>query len=51
MLLVNNSGDWDHVYAPRLHAPWPGITPTDLIFPMFLFLVGVFDRIGPCAAT
>ena len=41
MLLVNNPGDWNHVYAPLLHAPWHGITPTDLIFPLFLFIVGV----------
>ncbi|HEV8693078.1 MAG TPA: heparan-alpha-glucosaminide N-acetyltransferase domain-containing protein, partial [Lysobacter sp.] len=41
MLLVNNPGDWGHVYAPLLHAGWNGITPTDLIFPMFLFVVGV----------
>lgn len=41
MLLVNNPGDWSHVYAPLLHAPWHGITPTDLIFPLFLFVVGV----------
>ena len=41
MLLVNNPGDWSHVYAPLLHAPWHGCTPTDLIFPFFLFLVGV----------
>lgn len=41
MLLVNNPGDWAHVYAPLLHAQWHGCTPTDLIFPMFLFIVGV----------
>ena len=41
MLLVNNPGDWGHVYAPLLHAEWHGITPTDLIFPLFLFIVGV----------
>lgn len=41
MLLVNNPGDWSHVYAPLLHAPWHGITPADLIFPLFLFMVGV----------
>lgn len=41
MLLVNNPGDWGHVYAPLLHAQWNGCTPTDLIFPMFLFIVGV----------
>lgn len=41
MLLVNNPGDWGHVYAPLLHAPWHGCTAADLIFPMFLFIVGV----------
>jgi predicted acyltransferase len=41
MLLVNNPGDWGHVYAPLLHADWHGFTPTDLIFPLFLFIVGV----------
>lgn len=41
MLLVNNPGDWGHVYAPLEHAVWHGFTPTDLIFPMFLFIVGV----------
>ncbi|WP_116108212.1 acyltransferase family protein [Lewinella sp. IMCC34191] len=40
MILVNNPGDWGNVYAPFLHAPWHGYTPTDLIFPFFLFLVG-----------
>lgn len=41
MLLVNDPGDWDHVYAPLDHAPWNGCTPTDLVFPFFLFVVGV----------
>lgn len=41
MILVNNPGDWNHVYAPLLHAHWNGCTPTDLIFPFFLFIVGV----------
>jgi predicted acyltransferase len=41
MILVNNPGSWDHVYAPLLHAEWHGWTPTDLIFPFFLFIVGV----------
>ena len=41
MLLVNNPGDWNHVYAPLLHADWHGFTPTDLIFPLFLFIAGV----------
>ena len=41
MVIVNNPGDWGTVYAPLLHAPWDGWTPTDLIFPFFLFIVGV----------
>ena len=41
MLLVNNPGDWAYVYAPLLHADWHGFTPTDLIFPLFLFIAGV----------
>lgn len=41
MLLVNNPGDWGHVYGPLLHAEWHGFTPTDLIFPLFLFIAGV----------
>jgi predicted acyltransferase len=41
MLLVNNAGDWDHVCAPLKHAEWHGCTATDLIFPFFLFIVGV----------
>ncbi|UCF20259.1 MAG: DUF5009 domain-containing protein [Gemmatimonadota bacterium] len=41
MILVNNPGSWSHVYAPLRHAPWHGWTPTDLIFPFFLFIVGV----------
>lgn len=41
MVIVNNPGDWGTVYAPLLHAPWHGLTPTDLIFPFFLFIVGV----------
>lgn len=41
MVIVNNPGDWGHVYAPLRHAPWHGWTPTDLIFPFFVFIVGV----------
>ena len=41
MILVNNPGDWEHVYAPLEHSKWNGCTPTDLIFPFFLFMVGV----------
>jgi predicted acyltransferase len=41
MILVNNPGSWAHIYAPLRHAEWHGCTPTDLIFPFFLFIVGV----------
>lgn len=41
MILVNNPGDWGKLYAPLAHAPWHGWTPTDLVFPFFLFMVGV----------
>ncbi len=41
MILVNNPGSWDSVYSPLLHAHWNGCTPTDLVFPFFLFIVGV----------
>lgn len=41
MILVNDAGDWGHIYWPLGHAPWHGWTPTDLIFPFFLFIVGV----------
>ncbi|HEY0059351.1 MAG TPA: DUF5009 domain-containing protein [Flavisolibacter sp.] len=40
MILVNNPGSWSHIYGPLKHAPWHGITPTDLVFPFFLFAVG-----------
>jgi predicted acyltransferase len=41
MILVNNPGSWSHIYGPLKHAAWHGWTPTDLIFPFFLFIVGV----------
>lgn len=41
MILVNTPGTWSAVYAPLLHAEWNGLTPTDLVFPFFLFIVGV----------
>ena len=41
MILVNNPGDWGNIYAPLKHAEWHGCTPTDLVFPFFLFIVGV----------
>ena len=40
MILVNNPGSWSHMYAPLDHASWHGCTPTDLVFPFFLFAVG-----------
>ncbi|HRK29719.1 MAG TPA: heparan-alpha-glucosaminide N-acetyltransferase domain-containing protein [Tepidisphaeraceae bacterium] len=41
MILVNNPGSWSHMYPPLAHAQWHGCTPTDWIFPFFLFIVGV----------
>ncbi|WEN15677.1 heparan-alpha-glucosaminide N-acetyltransferase domain-containing protein [Rhodanobacter sp. AS-Z3] len=41
MLLVNDPGDWSHVYWPLEHSAWNGCTPTDLVFPFFLFVLGV----------
>lgn len=41
MILVNNPGSWEHIYPPLRHAAWHGCTFTDLIFPFFLFIVGV----------
>lgn len=41
MILVNNPGSWSNIYGPLKHAAWHGWTPTDLIFPFFLFIVGV----------
>ena len=41
MILVNNPGTWSSIYGPLRHAEWHGITPTDYIFPFFLFIVGV----------
>jgi predicted acyltransferase len=40
MILVNNPGSWQHIYTPLEHAAWHGLTPTDLVFPFFLFAVG-----------
>jgi len=41
MILVNNPGSWSHIYPPLRHAEWCGLTPTDLIFPFFMFIMGV----------
>src|SRR5512133_1348764 len=40
MILVNNPGSWSKVFPPLRHAAWSGCTPTDLVFPFFLFIVG-----------
>lgn len=41
MITVNNPGTWSHIYAPLRHAAWNGCTPTDLVFPFFVFVMGV----------
>lgn len=46
MILVNDPGSWSHVYAPLLHAKWHGLTPTDLVFPFFVFMMGVALSLG-----
>jgi predicted acyltransferase len=56
MILVNNPGSWSHIHPPLRHAAWHGLTPTDLVFPFFLFIVGVavslsFARRGAAGAT
>jgi predicted acyltransferase len=46
MLLVNNPGSWSAIFPPLEHAEWNGWTPTDLIFPFFLFIVGITTHIS-----
>src|SRR5438270_8627005 len=46
MLLVNDPGSWSAIYPPLEHAPWHGWTPTDLIFPFFLFVVGITTHLS-----
>ncbi|MCC8199397.1 MAG: DUF5009 domain-containing protein [Tannerellaceae bacterium] len=41
MIMVNNPGSWTYVYAPLRHEQWDGLTPTDLVFPFFMFIMGV----------
>ncbi len=41
MILVNNPGSWSYIYAPLEHARWNGLTPTDLVFPFFMFIMGI----------
>ena len=46
MLLVNDPGTWSAIYPPLEHAPWNGWTPTDLVFPFFLFIVGITTHLS-----
>lgn len=46
MIMVNNPGSWGYVYAPLQHAPWIGLTPTDLVFPFFMFIMGISTYIS-----
>lgn len=46
MILVNNPGSWSYVYTPLGHASWNGLTPTDLIFPFFMFIMGISTYIS-----
>ena len=46
MLLVNNPGNWGAIYPPLEHAEWNGWTPTDVIFPFFLFIVGITTHLS-----
>lgn len=46
MILVNNPGSWSYMYAPLQHAAWNGLTPTDLVFPFFMFIMGISTYIS-----
>ena len=46
MIMVNNPGSWSYVYAPLGHAQWNGLTPTDLVFPFFMFIMGISTYIS-----
>jgi predicted acyltransferase len=46
MLLVNDPGSWGHIFPPLRHAEWNGWTPTDLVFPFFLFIVGITTHLS-----
>ena len=41
MILVNTPGTWEHIYAPLDHAQWNGMTPTDMVFPLFIYIMGI----------
>ena len=46
MIMVNNPGSWEHIYTPLEHAEWIGLTPTDLVFPFFMFIMGISTYIS-----
>lgn len=46
MIMVNNPGSWEYVYTPLLHESWNGLSPTDLIFPFFMFMMGISTYIS-----
>lgn len=46
MILVNNPGSWSYIYKPLEHAQWNGLTPTDLVFPFFMFIMGISTYIS-----
>lgn len=46
MIMVNNPGSWGSIYAPLGHAAWNGLTPTDLVFPFFMFIMGISTYIS-----
>ena len=46
MIMVNNPGSWSYMYAPLQHAAWNGLTPTDLVFPFFMFIMGISTYIS-----
>lgn len=46
MIMVNNPGSWSNIYAPLKHAAWHGLTPTDLVFPFFMFIMGISTYIS-----
>ena len=48
MILVNNLGSWQSVYAPLQHARWHGLTPTDLGYPFIMFIMGVAIHFSLC---
>ena len=51
MVIVNTPGDWGNIYWPLEHAEWNGWTPTDLVFPFFLFIVGVSITLSSKSAS